>query len=206
MKSIVRIVHLPSVVQSEFNEATRTLFLRKENKTTILFNNSSPLLQRSTILESIRWTQAAFAVLCQPRHKDALFHSIQIEPLMADGLFWRCFSYFYGPWQCNLLCSQWDSHNTFTFMHLADAFIQSDLQCIQAIHFFNQYVCSLGIEPTTFCSQCSSTEPQEHNSLPVFIQNILNCVPKTNKAFTGLERHVGKWLMTTFSFWGGVSL
>ncbi len=25
---------------------------------------------------------------------------------------------------------------TFTFMHLADAFIQSDLQCIQAIHFF----------------------------------------------------------------------
>ncbi len=25
-------------------------------------------------------------------------------------------------------------------MHLADAFIQSDLQCIQAIHFFYQYV------------------------------------------------------------------
>ncbi len=24
---------------------------------------------------------------------------------------------------------------TFTFMHLADAFIQSDLQCIQVIHF-----------------------------------------------------------------------
>ncbi len=24
-------------------------------------------------------------------------------------------------------------------------------------------------------------------SLPVFIQNILNCVPKTNKAFTGLN-------------------
>ncbi len=24
----------------------------------------------------------------------------------------------------------------FIFMHLADAFIQSDLQCIQAIHFF----------------------------------------------------------------------
>ncbi len=42
--------------------------------------------------------------------------------------------------------------------------------------------------------------------LPVFIQNILNCVPKTNKAFTGLERHGGKWLMTKFSFWGGVTL
>ncbi len=37
-------------------------------------------------------------------------------------------------------------------MHLADTFIQSDLQCIQAIFFFYQYVCSLGIEPTTFCA------------------------------------------------------
>ncbi len=43
-------------------------------------------------------------------------------------------------------------------------------------------------------------------SLPVFIQNILNCVPKTNEAFTGLERHGGKQLMTKFSFWGGVTL
>ncbi len=37
----------------------------------------------------------------------------------------------------------------FTFMHLADAFIQRDLQCIQAVHFFIS-MCSLGIEPTTF--------------------------------------------------------
>jgi len=38
---------------------------------------------------------------------------------------------------------------TFTFMHLADAFIQSDLQYFQVIHFFVS-MCSLGIEPTTF--------------------------------------------------------
>ncbi len=43
-------------------------------------------------------------------------------------------------------------------------------------------------------------------SLPVFIQNILNCVSRTNKAFTGLERRGGKWLMTKFTFWGGVHL
>ncbi len=43
-------------------------------------------------------------------------------------------------------------------------------------------------------------------SLPVFIQNILNCVLKTNEAFTGSERHVGKWKITKFSFRGGVSL
>ncbi len=41
-------------------------------------------------------------------------------------------------------------------MHLADTFIQSALQCIQAIIvLFYQYVCSLGIEPTTF----STTNP-----------------------------------------------
>ncbi len=27
-------------------------------------------------------------------------------------------------------------------------------------------------------------------SIQIFIQNILNCVPKTNKAFTGLEQQV----------------
>ncbi len=43
-------------------------------------------------------------------------------------------------------------------MHLADAFIQSDLQCIQVIHLYCQYVCSLGIKPTTFAllTQCSN--------------------------------------------------
>ncbi len=53
---------------------------------------------------------------------------------------------------------------TLTFMHLADTFIQSDLQCIQVIHFLCQYVCSLGIKPTTFAllTQCSTAEPQEH--------------------------------------------
>ncbi len=42
-------------------------------------------------------------------------------------------------------------------------------------------------------------------SLPVFIQNILNCVPKMNKAFTDLEWHGGKWLMTKLKFSGGVT-
>ncbi len=32
MKDIVRILNLPSVVQSELYEATRILFVRKENK------------------------------------------------------------------------------------------------------------------------------------------------------------------------------
>ncbi len=51
----------------------------------------------------------------------------------------------------------------FAFMHLADAFIQSDLQCIQAIHLvlsvyvFHQThnLCAANTMPLT-------TEPQEH--------------------------------------------
>ncbi len=43
-----------------------------------------------------------------------------------------------NKWNRTLLNSTSKTFNrfTFTFMHLADAFIQSDLQCIQAIHFF----------------------------------------------------------------------
>ncbi len=49
----------------------------------------------------------------------------------------------------------------FTFMHLADTFIQSDLQLFE-LYMYCQYMCSLGIEPTTFAllTQCSTTEPQ----------------------------------------------
>ncbi len=36
-------------------------------------------------------------------------HKVQIEPLMADGLFWRCLSYFSGPWPCYLLGSLFSS-------------------------------------------------------------------------------------------------
>ncbi len=70
----------------------------------------------------------------------------------------RCFSLKYTHTaltslsSVNELNSVYRATFAFTFMHLADTFIQSDLQCIQAIHFFYQYVCSLGIEPMTFCA------------------------------------------------------
>ncbi len=48
-------------------------------------------------------------------------------------------------------------------MHLADAFIQSDLQCIQAIHFFSMCVpWESNPQPFALQTQCSTTEPQEH--------------------------------------------
>ncbi len=48
------------------------------------------------------------------------------------------------------------------------------LQCMQIILFF-QYVCSLGIEPTTFAllKQCSTTEPREHSLQPRYAESHL---------------------------------
>ncbi len=69
MKSIVKTVHLPSVVQSELYEVARILFVRKENKNNDLWH----LRHTSAILENIRWTQTVYAVLCQPHHTDTLF-------------------------------------------------------------------------------------------------------------------------------------
>ncbi len=40
----------------------------------------------------------------------------------------------------------------FRFMHLADAFIQSDLQLHSGYTFLISTCVSLGIEPTTFCA------------------------------------------------------
>ncbi len=54
---------------------------------------------------------------------------------------------------------------TFTFMHLADTFIQSDLQCIPAIHVFFITMCvpwESNPQPFALLTQCSTTEPQEH--------------------------------------------
>ncbi len=48
-------------------------------------------------------------------------------------------------------------------MYLADAFIQNSDSAFR-LYIYCQYVCSQGIEPTTFAllTQCSTTEPQEH--------------------------------------------
>ncbi len=61
-------------------------------------------------------------------------------------------------------------------MHLADTFIQSDLQCIQVIHFVVSMCVPWELNPQPFAllMQCSTTEPQEHYIL--FIINWFNIV------------------------------
>ncbi len=44
---------------------------------------------------------------------------------------------FHGRIKVKWFGSSWGWVNTLTFMHLADALIQSDLQCIQVIHFLS---------------------------------------------------------------------
>ncbi len=56
------------------------------------------------------WIKSLFLFYFRTKILFSLLHQIQIEPLMADGVSWRCFSYFSGPWQWELLSSQWDSH------------------------------------------------------------------------------------------------
>ncbi len=62
-------------------------------------------------------------------------------------------------------CLKWTVRGfTFIHLHLADAFIQSHLQCIQAIHFFISMCFSWESNPQPFAllTQCSTTESQEH--------------------------------------------
>ncbi len=85
-------------------------------------------------LRWLRWDSWYFYLFCVQKVFSSL-HKVQIEPLMADGLFWRCL---------------------YTF---------------------------LGLDGALYLAVNGKVK-----SLSVFIQNILNCVPKTNKVFTGLEQ------------------
>ncbi len=113
----------------------------------------------------------------------------------------------------NIALQPWFIHNTvrrlvpyclhFTFMHLADAFIQSDLQCIQAIHLYGQYVCSLGIEPTTFALLTQRSKHWATGTL--FIAYLLSSllspflVKGINRPFVHLS---SRWMLHTGGGWG----
>ncbi len=67
-----------------------------------------------------------FAVSFRVKH---LGNSGNLEPHL------KCLNSRVNP-LCRARLDNWYHTFTFTFMHLADAFIQSDLQCIQVIFFF----------------------------------------------------------------------
>ncbi len=59
-----------------------------------------------------------------------------------------------------------NAHFTFTFMHLADAFIQSNLQLHSGYNFFflsvHVFPGNRNPQPFALLTQCSTTEAQEH--------------------------------------------
>ncbi len=73
-------------------------------------------------------------------------------------------------------------------MHLADAFIQSDL-------LYCQYVCSLGIESTTFAllTQCSTTELQEHCGTIYVTSHYITLHEKTVLVSARTRKRHGFW-------------
>ncbi len=78
-------------------------------------------------------------------------------------------------------------------MHLADAFIQSDLQCIQVIHFFFISTCvpwELNPQPFALLTQCSTTEPQEH--LYAFVCTPHAFIPVCMRSGSGMQNPLAK--------------
>ncbi len=62
--------------------------------------------------------------------------------------------------------------NISTCMHLADAFIHSDLHCFQAIHFYQYVFADMNPQHFAPLTQCSTTEPQEQVILIHLQRNI----------------------------------
>ena len=74
-----------------------------------ILQNGATLMWRDTE-ETNCWIKSLFLFTLRTKKDSRHLHNVTVEPLIADGLFLRSFSYFSGPWQCNLLGSLWDSH------------------------------------------------------------------------------------------------
>ncbi len=71
---------------------------------------------------------------------------------------------------CNAVLLSISHFHLIVHLHLADTFIQSYLQCIQAIHFL--LVCvpwELNPRPFALLTQCPTTEPQVHSVVGLLV-------------------------------------
>ncbi len=74
-------------------------------------------------------------------------------------------------------------------LHLADAFNQSNLQCIQAIHFLISMCVPWELNPRPFSllTQCSTTEPQEHQTNTIRYNNNFSYIYYNIDTFNTLQ-------------------
>ncbi len=166
-KTLLEEIDCPLVVGGDFNAVINPALDKPQSDTTA--NPSSKLLNKFITelnlidLWRIQNTKAKDFTFFSNRHKtfssiDYIFlspslissnSSISILPILLSD---------HSAVLCNVPLSDVKAKSprwrfniftfTFTFMHLADAFIQSDLHCIQVTVFtFDQLLLSLGIEP-----------------------------------------------------------
>ncbi len=146
-----------------FTKLREYFLYAKKTKITSLFNNLSPPRHPSAILESIHWTQTAYAVLCQLRHADTLFsfkskrkwrkQRIYVTQLTKKKYFRSFVKLQLNPW-----------YHMDYFTDLLATFLNVDR--VNHIAVYGR---------VRELSEC--------------IKNILIWVTKSNKDFTGLERH-----------------
>ncbi len=171
MKDIAKIVHLPSVVQSELYEATRILFVRKENKNND--NNLSHLsaaphgyvfyislrfdLNKNSVSVWCGWHRTAYAVCVQ-----RIISKMALRWCRWDKLLNKVVIFIF-----------------FAYKKYSRRFIKFRLNHWWQMDYFGDvFHTFLGLDSVIYLAVNGTVK-----SLPVFIQNILNCVPKTNKAF-----------------------
>ncbi len=143
----------------------------------------------STFVYALIWMKTAYPCGAADTEEHTQFVSSRYSPKScyadAEETCWiKCFLFFFSYKKYS------HRFTTFRLNHWCQTDYSDDV--------FDTFLCLDSVN----CLAVSGTV----TNLPVYIQNILNCVLKTNKAFTGLERHGGKWLMTKCSFWGGVTL
>ncbi len=146
-------------------------------------------------MESIRWMQTAYTLLCQPQRTEerTQFASSGYSPKWCYGDAERQ--------RGDELLNKVVIFIFFAYKKYSRCFIKYRLNHWWQMDYFDDaFHTFLGLDSENYLAVNGTV-----TNLLVFIQNILNCVLKMNEAFTGLERHGGKSLMP-FSFWGGVTL
>ncbi len=144
------------------------MYYQKYIKTSLLINNMH--------CKGFIWTtlKAIFSIFKFFVSSDSIFSnscfgqilSYHNKPYISGKLIYstfrsaRCINLFFLKTLIYQDQLYWSGQSPFTFMHLADAFIQSDLHCIQVtVSTFYQLLLSLGIEPMILAllTQCSTS-------------------------------------------------
>ncbi len=169
LKNIVKIVDLPSMVQSDCYEGMRILFVLKENKNNYIYSTIRLLVapvwrasggRKVITLSSVisnTWIRCFLSTLCPT---DALKNGATLTTRDREETNCRIiviiFIFFaYKKYSCH--------------------FIKFWLKHWWQMEYFEVFYTFLGLDSVN-CLAVNGTVTR----LPVFIQNILNCVPKTN--------------------------